>query len=479
VQLVQIETKERNSAVVAEFSAEPLKVERLGDVEVEPHGDVFLLSKPSVGALSVVDQRDLVAFQLFYPLRHDVKLALEAVQRLYARLTDEDEEAAALLLASELVGRLKRDGWTRKELPRPDHEPLQAIYFTVTRSCDLACPYCYQGLANRGGTDMSLDQAKLALEKIARVNAGCKIIVTGGEPFSNPAIFDILDEIDKRGFRSVILTNGTFINDAAVHRLRGLRGLLHLQMSLDGITEQTHALTRGRGHFQKAMKALENIIEQRLPFILSPTMHDGNLHEIYDIAALAIGNNGWCSPNNLREFPHEGLNFKRVHLSNERCLEVLDDMNKRLVERFGLARMADLSARYKGPSLCSVMEPNANFICGMAHSLMDLDWNGDIYPCHLSKGPELVLGNLFVDDFDDIFTRVKERGIRVQSHEIPKCSGCKFVSTCGGGCRAGAWFAYGSVAREDGLCDLNYSSRLHSILVGAAAWYPTGETVAQ
>jgi radical SAM protein with 4Fe4S-binding SPASM domain len=151
-------------------------------------------------------------------------------------------------------------------------------------------------------------------------------------------------------------------------------------------------------------------------------------------------------------------------------------MNRRLVDEFGLEVMADLAAKYKGPSVCSATEPNANFICGMAYSLVDLDWNGDVYPCHLSKGPELVLGNLFVEDFDAIFRRVRERGIRVESHEIPKCSHCKFVSTCGGGCRAGAWFAHGSLAREDGLCDLNYNSKLQSILIGASSWYPTAGT---
>jgi radical SAM protein with 4Fe4S-binding SPASM domain len=473
VPLLQIQTRNDNSFDAARPSARPPNQDRLGEVEVESHGDVFILSKPTVGALSVVDQRDLVAFQLFYLLRHNLADAHACVQSLYSSLVDDD--AIARSLATALVARLTRDGWTRTDLPRPDLEPLQAIYFTVTRRCDLACPYCYQGLANRSGTEMSLEQSRISLEKIGRVNRSCKIIVTGGEPFTHPAIFDILDEIDSRGFRSVVLTNGTFLDDSAVRRLRAMKGLLQLQMSLDGITEETHALTRGRGHFAKVMSAIDNVINQGLPFVLAPTMHNGNLHEIYDIAALAIANGGWCSPNNLREFPHEGLNFTRVHLSNEACLDALYDMNRRLIERFGLARMAELSTQYKGPSVCSVMEPNANFICGMGHSLMDLDWNGDVYPCHLSKGPELILGNLFVDDFDAIFSRVKDRRIRVQSHEIPKCSSCKFVSTCGGGCRAGAWFAHGSLSREDGLCDLNYSSRLRSILVGASVSYPNAD----
>jgi radical SAM protein with 4Fe4S-binding SPASM domain len=322
---------------------------------------------------------------------------------------------------------------------------------------------------------MTLEQANLALDKIKAVNPNCKMVVTGGEPFSHPQIFEILDAMDARGFTMVILTNGTYITDEAAARLKVLKGLLQVQMSLDGITEETHAFTRGKGHFAKAMRALESMIAHKLPFVLSPTMHSRNLHELYDIAALALANGGWCSPNNLREFPHEGLNFEHVQLSNDDCLEVLADMNRRLIAKFGIVRMAELSTRYKGSSVCSATEPNATFICGMAYSLMDLDWNGDLYPCHLSKAPELILGNLFEEEFETIFKRVAERGIRVESHEMPKCSSCKFVSTCGGGCRAGAWFTYGTLAREDGLCELNYSSQLRRLLIGATGRYPDAD----
>ena len=79
----------------------------------------------------------------------------------------------------------------------------------------------------------------------------------------------------------------------------------------------------------------------------------------------------------------------------------------------------------------------------------------------------MVLGNLFEEEWSDIFQRAVDREIRVMAHDIPKCSGCKFVGTCGGGCRAGAYFAYGSMAREDDLCHLNYSSNIRKLLIGA------------
>jgi radical SAM protein with 4Fe4S-binding SPASM domain len=446
------------------FPAEALACYEGVDIEIQE--GAFVLSKPAVGALSALGGLDVLAFCRFYPLREDLPRAAQAVSQVFGC---ELEAATASLATGAFLERMKRDGWLRSELPRTELEPLKSIYFTVTRRCDLACHYCYQGLTNRANTDMSLEQAIIALDKIQRVNPRCIIIVTGGEPFSHPRIFDILEQIDARGFRFTILSNGTYIDEACAARLKALPHFWYIQLSMDGITEETHSLTRGRGHLKKVQHAFDSILAHGLPFVLAPTAHDGNLHELYDVAALAIEHGGWCKPNNLREFPHKGLRFDRVYLSNDRLLEALRVMNRRLIERFGLAHMSKVGSAYQGVAVCSVDTPNAKFICGMAHSLMDLDWNGEVYPCHLTKDRELIIGNLFEEDFDAIFRRVREKNIRVESPEIPKCSSCKFVSTCGGGCRAGAWFAYGSLAREDNLCSMNYESSLKRLLVGAGA----------
>ncbi|MEO1370267.1 MAG: SPASM domain-containing protein, partial [Acidobacteriota bacterium] len=78
-----------------------------------------------------------------------------------------------------------------------------------------------------------------------------------------------------------------------------------------------------------------------------------------------------------------------------------------------------------------------------------------------------LIGNIFEEDFASIFQRVEDRGIRVKSNEIEQCSGCKFVSNCAGGCRAGAWFTYGTLEHHDELCEVNYASNLSRLLIGA------------
>ncbi len=96
---------------------------------------------------------------------------------------------------------------------------------------------------------------------------------------------------------------------------------------------------------------------------------------------------------------------------------------------------------------------------------MDIDWNGDVYPCNILKRPEFLLGNLFRDGFDAVFKRVEKLGIRVRSYDIPKCSRCVFGGACASGCRAGSEVAFSSFDREDNLCSCLYQmSRLALLL---------------
>lgn len=435
-------------------------------INVEKHGATFVVYKPSIGALSALDEKDYVAFHVFMAASGD----REALTRYLVQMGE--REQSAVEHATRLAEKFARDGWMRTALPQVEGEPLVSVYFTVTRYCDLTCPYCYQGLNNRANTEMSLDQVKLALGRIKDVNPNCRIAISGGEPFSHQHIHEILDLVEEYGFPMLILSNGTFIDEAAARHLKRLKGFRYIQISLDGISEETHALTRGKGHFPKAMAAIRSIIDQGLPFKIAPTLHNANMHELSAIGELAISNGGWLSPNQLKELPHAGLNYTNLAMSTDGCLEALRTVNSHLIAKFGLPRILELSQQYShdDPEVCSVTAPNSRFICGMGRSLLDIDWNGDVYPCHLSKGPDLLIGNIFQEDFAAIFERVEQRGLRVKSNEIEKCSGCKFVSNCAGGCRAGAWFTYGTLESEDEMCDINYSSHLRRLLVGAAAF---------
>jgi radical SAM protein with 4Fe4S-binding SPASM domain len=432
-------------------------------VHVEKHGEGYVVYRPSVGALSALKERDYVAFNVFLATRGDIDAMAHAFRQMGA------SEQYAKRRAEVLGKQLETEGWLRAERPTDEEPRLAAVYFTVTRWCDRGCPYCYQGLNDRQDTDMTMDQVKLALERIQAVNPRAHLVVTGGEPLSHSRIYDIFDLIEEMGFTTMIITNGTYLDKKMARFLKTLKGLKFVQISLDGFTAETHEVTRGKGHFPKVMAAIRNVADEGLPFKLAPTLHEGNYHELPQIAEMAYELGGATSPNPLKELPHAGLDYTQVTMSNATLHEALRASNQHMIDKFGFAETLERTQKYAAlePNVCSVIKPNSSFICGMAHSLIDIDWNGDVYPCHLNKGPELKIGNVFEEDFDAIFQRVEDRQIRVKSYEIEQCSGCKFGSTCGGGCRAGAYFTYATMEHPDEHCEVSYASRLGNLMVKA------------
>jgi radical SAM protein with 4Fe4S-binding SPASM domain len=334
---------------------------------------------------------------------------------------------------------------------------------------------------------MPLARVAEGLAKVRATNPNAHLVLTGGEPLIHSEIDRVLDLVEAIDLKLTILSNGTHLTAEKAARIKKIPRLRAVQISLDGWSEETHGKSRGRGSFAKVMAGIQNCIDAGVHFILAPTLHSENIHELQAIAEFAISNGGFVSPNNLRHFPHDSnkkavtadgrkmtprkaeLRNEEVTISpklvlpNEELMKCLVKVNRALREKFGRERMETLGAQFASTTACSVESPNSRSTCGFGRELIDVDWNGDVYPCHLAKSKELIIGNLFAESFDTILTRTEESGLRVRSYEIPKCSGCKFVSNCGGGCRMGAYFAYGTLKREDDLCEVNYKTNIRKL----------------
>lgn len=423
------------------------------DILIESFGEQHLASNPEIGALSFLNPWELIAFQLF----QESPTHRGPLQTFFEQFGGDDETAS--VKTAEFLLKMKNDGWLRHRIPEVESKRLQVIYFTVTLDCNLFCPYCYQGQANRIKKRMSISDAEIILDRIKEINSNCHIVVTGGEPFIHKKIFDIIEKIQEKGFHFTILTNGTLINQSTAERLVQYSQLTNVQVSIDGMTEKTHAITRGES-FKETMAGILYLINYEIPFSLAPTIHEGNLHELYDLAFFAYSNNGTLSPNNLRVFPHCAQH--ELRLTNETLYRTVKELDRRLLHDFG-EKLKECKKDVQYESSENLSNKREKFICGMAHSIVDINWNGDVFPCHLLREKKFILGNLLTESFETIFQRVEKMGIRVFSYDIPKCKECKFVSTCGGGCRAGSYYNYGSFMREDNLCEILYKSEIDKL----------------
>lgn len=422
-----------------------IRLDLRGHVAGEVDGTgIFIVDNPKTGALSALNNAEMIAFEW---LGQAAGSALTA--RAFLMMLGQSEVEATGNI-NRLITRLASEGWTRSEYPVSKTRPLSAVYFTLTRECNLACPYCYQGLRKRARKIMSTEAAAEILDKIAAVNDEAHVIVTGGEPMMHPRFLEIMELIAGHGFSWSLLTHGGYIDDEIAVRLAIMPGLERVQVSLDGMTEEVHAISRGPRSYAKTVVGIKALAKAGAPLLLAPTIHDGNAHQILDIAHFAFSLGGSISANDLQQLPQDE-NTSLV-LSPETRMRVkaeLSDFLTRVMQADEQIHDRVLSLNTRS---CSADPINSHFICGVAYSLVDIDWNGDIYPCHLLKGENLALGNIFLNSFDEIFLEGHVRGWRTKSYEIDNCSSCSFMSTCGSGCRAETYFAFGTPQRSSPTC---------------------------
>jgi len=173
-------------------------------------------------------------------------------------------------------GFYKRMGYMKKYGYRPP------VFMTISpgKACNLRCIGCY---AASGGenkeklpwsvTDEIITQAK----KLWGMNF---FVISGGEPLlykgDGKGILDLFEKHSDSYF--LMYTNGTLINKDVAQRMAKL-GNVTPSISVEGMREETD-YRRGKGVFDKILKAYANLREAGVPFGMSITATRLNINTI-------------------------------------------------------------------------------------------------------------------------------------------------------------------------------------------------------
>jgi len=156
---------------------------------------------------------------------------------------------------------LTAKGETRATVPL---QALKTLWFNTGTLCNIACAHCYIESSPRNDRLSYLTAAEMRdyLDEIARDRLPTEEIgFTGGEPFMNPAILEMLEECLARGFRVLVLTNAMRpmrrLEVPLLELRRRLGARLTIRVSLDHYTRALHEEERGEDTWQPTFDGLK------------------------------------------------------------------------------------------------------------------------------------------------------------------------------------------------------------------------------
>ncbi|MBA4371589.1 MAG: hypothetical protein C0402_01865 [Thermodesulfovibrio sp.] len=328
------------------------------------------------------------------------------------------------------------------------------IQWHITERCNLQCTHCYQ--ETLPPPDPTWDQLMAAREQLTSFVSRCRaanpagsfradLTITGGEPFIRGDFMDLMAILSAEPcFSSLaVLTNGTMLTPAFVHRLKALKPGF-VQVSLDG-SRETHDRIRGAGSYDQAVSGLRLLLQNHIPAHIAFTAHQDNFRDFPSVADLGqrLGvTKVWSD----RMVPcgRAGSSSNRL-LTPAETREFFGIMQQE--SRRGWLRKSRVKLQRSLQFMASGRRP---YQCSAGDTLVTVLPNGDVCPC---RRMPLVTGNIFSEDLMHIYTTSRLfQELRDRDRISPGCESCFYSRTCGGGARCLSSAMYGDPFRADPGC---------------------------
>lgn len=276
--------------------------------------------------------------------------------------------------------------------------------------CNLRCPQCATGSNSltRPKGCMSFDAFKLIIDSLP--SSVCELYLWGqGEPFLAPDFLRMVGYASSRGFKTIVSTNGHFLDNPEEIVSSGLDVLI---VSLDGVDEDTYTSYRVGGNFSRVVNGIKCVAG-----VIARNNHGPAIELQYLVTRENAGDIGAFKSLALSIGVHRVVIKTMQVISLEEGSSVLpDDMNY---------------TRYRKNN-SRKLETNRSWYlknrCLRLYYSFQIDWQGNVVPCCFDKNSENIMGNIFREPVTHIWNNEKYRSFRnilnIQGRMLPMCRNC-------------------------------------------------------
>lgn len=159
------------------------------------------------------------------------------------------------------------------------------IAWQLNTACNLGCLHCCEEAGHSLPDEMTEKEIFKFCQQIIELKIPY-LAISGGEPLLHPEFFNICEFIRAHDISLKVETNGEFINKNIAKKFTDLE-FRSVQVSIDGVTPQTHERLRLRGDWKAAIEACRCLVDEGVntEIVFVPTKF--NIHEVEDVIDLA------------------------------------------------------------------------------------------------------------------------------------------------------------------------------------------------
>lgn len=187
------------------------------------------------------------------------------------------------------------------------------------------------------------------------------------EPLLKNDIAEYISYAKRASILDVYLsTNGSLLDEKMSRQLIE-SGLDRLQISIDAVCETTYSKLRPGGNLSKVVNNVLKFLSLR--------------SEIGEV------------------LPTVRVNFVKQSENRNELEEFISFWDRAGVDSIGIQDCAEWASERPDS-----MYDNVDFQCNMPYKLMVIRYNGDVLPCCMFESTELVIGNIYKNDLEDLWT---------------------------------------------------------------------------
>jgi len=298
----------------------------------------------------------------------------------------------------------------------------------ISDKCNFNCSYCFTKKTNNF---MSLNKIKHLTNALDQ--KPYQIYLTGGEPLLNPEFFEIVDHIHNLRIDTSIHTSGVIDDNLLSKMVSCANKLKRIQISIDSIKNFSDLRPTKIANPLKSIVNFIDVINNPDKIHVNCVVSSLNIECVKDIFS-------FCVDNNVKF-----LRLSTIFTTDEK-LKVTDiNVLPRVSEYIDMARKYNIVLTMN--PLCHPwslktslgFSENSQLYCPAQKTEIEVDVNGNVYPCPFLHDDVHCMGNIFEQKIGDIWESGVDELKKLSWSDNKRCKICINYETCGGGCYANAY----------------------------------------